>query len=99
MTVSSDTHAQLRPSCAFGIWRNTRAMESVETGSGRVIVVEGDNADVASSVPPRGLLGSVTFRTEMRPPDVWESIVSVTDETVATCWNFTTMVTSAPSRN
>ena len=50
-TVSSEIHAQLRPSWPLGMERNCSAIESVSTGWGSVIVVVGDNEDVASSVP------------------------------------------------
>ena len=66
---------------------------------GSLIVVVGDNADVATSVPPRGLDGSVTLRTTISPPDVAASMVRVTDDTVAFFCSFTTIVTAVSSRN
>ena len=62
----AEIHAQLRPSWPLGMERNCSAIESVSTGWGSVIVVVGDNEDVASSVPSRGLVGSVTLRTTVR---------------------------------
>ena len=97
--MSSEIHAQLRPSWPLGMERNCSAMVSVSTGSGSWIVVVGDNADEASSVPPRGFAGSVTLRTTISPPDVAGSMLSVTEDTVAFCWSLTTIVTEVSSRN
>ena len=94
-----EIHAQLRPSWPLGIERNCSAIESVSTGWGSVIVVVGDNDEVASSVPSRGFVGSVMLRTTSSPSEVAESMCRVTEDTVAFCCSLTTMVTEVSSRN